>query len=190
MSLNPHSYSADQLAKDVALLRHVFEAWYSHADPDSATYNNAVALKRVLDEATRRDGPNHETYIARRGAFALAIAACQELIRDYEAHKDADGNVTGPDYNSHEIEALKTAIVRIQCIEAREPQSSATDRTEGRMGKLTAPTEQELIARGWNNVEARILHGWIANGMRLRDAEARLSQDLDDAAEEDGYDGP
>lgn len=62
-------------------------------------------------------------YIARRGAFAQAIEACEELIRDYESHKDEDGNVTGPDFNLIEIEAVKTAILRIQCIEAREPQS-------------------------------------------------------------------
>lgn len=83
----------------------------------------ARQLERELNQSR---GPNSESYIARRGAFARAIEACQELIRDYEAHKDADGNVTGPDYNFHEIDALKTAIVRIECAEAREPQSPAT----------------------------------------------------------------
>jgi hypothetical protein len=58
-------------------------------------------------------------YIARRGAFARAIAAVEQLIRDYEAHIGTDGvTVTGPDYNVFEIESLKTAIVRIQCAEA------------------------------------------------------------------------
>jgi hypothetical protein len=57
-------------------------------------------------------------YVARRGAFARAIEACEQLIRDYEAHKNQDGIESGPDFNFFEIEALKAAIVRIQCAEA------------------------------------------------------------------------
>lgn len=56
-----------------------------------------------------------EIYIARRNAFAKAIEACEELIRDYETHNAPDG----PQINAQEIEAVKTAIVRIQCAEAR-----------------------------------------------------------------------
>jgi hypothetical protein len=60
-----------------------------------------------------------DLYIARRQAFAQAIEACEELIRDYEAHRDPGGFVTGPDFWADEIEAVKTAILRIQCVEAR-----------------------------------------------------------------------
>lgn len=65
---------------------------------------------------------NPDIYIARRNAFAQAIEACEQLIRDYEAHKNPQGIVTGHDYNALEIEAVKTAIVRIQSIEARAQQ--------------------------------------------------------------------
>lgn len=65
-------------------------------------------------------------YIARRNAFAQAIEACEQLIRDYEAHKDHDGSVNGPDFNFLEIEAVKTAIVRIQCAEAALPATNET----------------------------------------------------------------
>lgn len=56
-----------------------------------------------------------EIYISRRNGFAQAIEACEELIRDYEAHNAPHG----PQINAQEIEAVKTAIVRIRCIEAR-----------------------------------------------------------------------
>lgn len=72
-------------------------------------------------------GPNSGIYIARRNAFAQAIEACRELIRDYEGHKDHDGNVNGLDFNAMEIEAVLTAIVRIESIEARKSEQSATD---------------------------------------------------------------
>ena len=50
-----------------------------------------------------------EIYIARRNAFAAAIESCEQLIRDYEKFLTGD---------AHVIEAVKTAIVRIQCAEA------------------------------------------------------------------------
>ena len=52
------------------------------------------------------------------------------------------------------------------------------------------PEIHALTERGWNNAEARILQMWMRGGMSLAAAEAQLHQDIDDATEEDGYDGP
>jgi hypothetical protein len=80
---------------------------------------------------------NSYSYIVRRGAFAQAIEACEQLIRDYEAHKGPDGVVNGLDFNMLEIEAVKTAIVRIQCAEARNaaPQDTAGQTARGSHGR-------------------------------------------------------
>jgi len=48
-------------------------------------------------------------------------------------------------------------------------------------------TTKDLEARGWNSVESRILMMWIDGGMTLYEAEQRMSDDLADAAEEDGF---
>ena len=45
-------------------------------------------------------------YVVRRRAFAQAIEACEELIRDYEKR-----------FYVEAAEAVRTAIVRIQCAE-------------------------------------------------------------------------
>jgi hypothetical protein len=78
--------------------------------------NRCSLIIKELEERCR--GPKSDTYIASRTAFHLAVEACEQLIRDYEAHRDPGGIVTGPDFNFEEIEAVKTAIVRIQCAEA------------------------------------------------------------------------
>jgi hypothetical protein len=67
------------------------------------------------------------SYTVRRQAFAEAIEACEQLIRDYEAHKNEDGMVTGPDFNLFEIEAVKCAIIRIQCAEVANRSDATSD---------------------------------------------------------------
>jgi hypothetical protein len=42
----------------------------------------------------------------------------------------------------------------------------------------------------WNKVEERILREWVKSGMSREEAERTLLADLEEAAEEDGYDGP
>jgi hypothetical protein len=59
------------------------------------------------------DSYTAEQYIARRRAFAQAIEACKQLIRDYEAGFNRLAN-------AEEIEAVKTAILRIECAEAAD----------------------------------------------------------------------
>jgi hypothetical protein len=64
-------------------------------------------------------------YIARRQAFAQAIEACEQLIRDYESPRYP------PIFNAQEIEAVKTAILRIQCAEVRDDEERRATPSEG-----------------------------------------------------------
>ena len=42
----------------------------------------------------------------------------------------------------------------------------------------------------WTPPELRLIEMWMAEGLTQAEAELRLVNDLDEAAEEDGYDGP
>jgi len=42
----------------------------------------------------------------------------------------------------------------------------------------------------WNKTEEEILRAWVKAGMSRKEAERTLLDDLEEAAEEDGYDGP
>lgn len=46
------------------------------------------------------------------------------------------------------------------------------------------------MSHEWNATELRLIEMWMAEGLTLAEAERRLVDDLDEAAEEDGYDGP
>ena len=48
---------------------------------------------------------------------------------------------------------------------------------------------EALIYESFNSTERRIIDQWVAGGMTLLAACERVCDDLEDAAEEDGYDG-
>ena len=47
------------------------------------------------------------------------------------------------------------------------------------------------MSREWTPTELRLIDMWMREeGLTQAEAERRLNDDLDEAAEEDGYDGP
>lgn len=51
-------------------------------------------------------------------------------------------------------------------------------------------TTDGFLYKDLNDAEKRIVDVWVASGVSLKKALKWLEDDLHDAAEEDGYDGP